>query len=129
LLRLKGPKKEIHKRTITIDDDLFALLVAERDRHLRIVAGIPDGAPVDLSLVKLPADALMFPTPPESGEGFSFTRLRNPRNTTKEFVRKAALSASPIYNSRICAAPMKRTCLTGGCRRPPSPRAAVMIRP
>jgi hypothetical protein len=44
LLRLKGPKKEIHKRTITIDDDLFALLVAERDRHLRIVAGIPDGA-------------------------------------------------------------------------------------
>jgi hypothetical protein len=42
-LRLKGPKKEIHKRTITIDNDLFALLVAERDRHLRIVAGIPDG--------------------------------------------------------------------------------------
>jgi integrase len=36
-LRLKGPKKEIHKRTIT---------VAERDRHLRIVAGIPDARPL-----------------------------------------------------------------------------------
>jgi integrase len=45
--------------------------------------------------VKLPADALMFPNPPESGEGFSFTRLRNPRNTAKEFVRKAAALGFP----------------------------------
>ena len=55
------------------------------------MAGVPDGAPVDLSLVKLPAGALMFPSPPASGEGFSFAKLRNPRNTTKEFVRKATL--------------------------------------
>ena len=60
-LRFKGPKRECHKRTITIDDDLIALLLAERDRHLRLVAGIPDGAAVDLGLIKLPEGALMFP--------------------------------------------------------------------
>jgi integrase len=63
--------------------------VAERDRHLRIIAGVADGAPVDLSLVKLPAGALMFPNPPAAGKSLSFTKLRIPRNTTKEFVRKA----------------------------------------
>jgi len=53
------------------------------------MAGVPDSAPIDLSLVKLPDDALMFPSPPLPGESFSFTKLRNPRNTTKEFIRKA----------------------------------------
>jgi integrase len=53
------------------------------------MAGVPDGAVVDLSLVKLPPAALMFPNPPAAGEGLTFTKLRNPRNTTKEFVRKA----------------------------------------
>jgi integrase len=88
-LRFKDPKTERGKRTITIDDDLIALLVAERGRHLRIVAGVPDGIAIDLSLVKPPAGALMFPNPPASGEDFSFLELRNPRNTTKEFTRKA----------------------------------------
>jgi integrase len=89
-LRIKGPKTERGKRTITIDDDLLALLIAQRERHLRIAADVPDGVKVDLSLVKLPTGALMFPSPPAQGESFSFTKLRNPRNTTKEFVRKAA---------------------------------------
>jgi integrase len=88
-LRLKGPKTERGKRTIQIDDDLVILLAAERERHLRLVAGVPDGVTVDLSLVKLPDGALMFPNPPAPSEDFSFTKLRNPRNTTKEFVRKA----------------------------------------
>jgi len=88
-LQIKGPKTERGKRTITLDDDLTALLVTERERHLRIAAGIPDGTSVDLSLVKLPAGALIFPNSPAPGESFSFTKLRNPRNTTKEFVRKA----------------------------------------
>jgi integrase len=88
-LRIKGPKTERSKRTITIDDDLLALLLAQRERHLRIAAGVADGVKVDLSLVKLPIGALMFPNPPAPGEGFSFSKLRNPRNTTKEFVRKA----------------------------------------
>ena len=47
--------------------------------------------PIDLSLVKPPDGALMFPNPPAPGEGFSFAKLRNPRNTTKEFVRKATV--------------------------------------
>ena len=40
-LRIKGPKNERDKRKITIDDELLSLLVSERERHLRIVAGIP----------------------------------------------------------------------------------------
>jgi integrase len=88
-LRLKAPKTERGKRTITIDAELVALLLAEREKHLRIVAGVSDAAAVDLALVKLPKGALMFRNPPAPGESFSFTKLRNPRNTTKEFVRKA----------------------------------------
>jgi integrase len=94
-LRTKGPKKDSHKRTIRISDSLIGLLIAERERHLRIEASVPDSATVDLSLVKLPPDALMFPNPPATGKGFSFTALRNPRNTTKEFVRKATALGFP----------------------------------
>jgi integrase len=88
-VRIKGTKTERSKRTITIGDDLIALLLAERERHLRIVAGVPDGVSVDLSLVKLPPDALMFPNPPARGEDFSFTALRNPKLVTDQFARKA----------------------------------------
>jgi integrase len=88
-LALKGPKTARGKRTITISDDLISLLRAEREKHLRIAAGVPDGVAVDLSLVKLPDDALMFPSPPTPGEGFLFNRLRNPTNFTKQFLSKA----------------------------------------
>jgi len=50
---------------------------------------VPDGVTVDLSLVKLPNDALMFPNLPAAGEDFSFTKLRSPDSVTKQFVRKA----------------------------------------
>jgi integrase len=94
-LRLKAPKTERGKRTITIDGELVALLLTEREKHLRLVAGVSDVAAVDLALVKLPKGALMFPNPPAPGESFSFTKLRNPRNTTKEFVRKATALGFP----------------------------------
>ncbi len=94
-LRIKPPKTERGKRTITIDDELLALLLAQRERYLRIAAGIPDSTSVDLSLVKLPADALIFPSPPASGESFSFTKHRSPRGTTKEFTRKAKALGFP----------------------------------
>jgi integrase len=81
-IRFKGPKSDKHKRTITIDDDLFALLMAEREKHLRLVAGIPDGVAVDLGLIKLPADALMFPLA-------DFVSPRHPRVTGIQFHRKA----------------------------------------
>jgi integrase len=82
-IRFKEPKTARSKRTFQIDDDLLTLLLAEREKHLRFVAGISNGALVDLSLVKLPDDALMFPNSPPPGEPFSLTKPRNPRNTTR----------------------------------------------
>jgi integrase len=94
-LAIKVPKTKRSKRTITIDDDLISLLYAEREKVQRVHASVPDSAAVDLSLVKLPDDALMFPGPPPAGESFSLTRLRAPNNTTKEFLRRAALLGFP----------------------------------
>jgi integrase len=81
-LGLKEPKTARGKRTIAIDDELVNLLRAERDKHLRLMAGVPDGAEV-LVLVKLPDDALVFPNP------FTLAELRTPNAITMEFVRKA----------------------------------------
>src|SRR5262245_42940663 len=92
-IRFKGPKKDSHKRTITIDDDLLAMLLAERDKHLRIVAGIAPSATVDLSLIKLPKDAFMFP---HLGADLSFVAPRRPRDITKAFAAKAKKLGFPI---------------------------------
>jgi hypothetical protein len=54
---------------------------------LRLVAGVPDSTTVDLSLVRLPDGALMFPSP--AGDRFDFTRLRDPHAVTRGFVRHA----------------------------------------
>ena len=94
-LALKEPKTARGKRTITIDDGLLGILVDVREKLLRIVAGVPDSVAVDLSLVKLPDDTLMFPAAPAPGEDFSFAKLRNPSSTTKEFVRKATRLGFP----------------------------------
>src|SRR5262249_39001983 len=88
-LRLKEPKNARHRRTIVIDDELITLLCAERDRHLRIIAGVPDGIAVDLAFGTLPTSALMFTQPPGRGRDFCPTVLRRPRNVTKELARKA----------------------------------------
>jgi integrase len=48
-ISFKGPKTERGKRTITVDDDLIALIVAEREKYLRLVAGVPSGIAVNLS--------------------------------------------------------------------------------
>jgi len=80
-LAIKGPKKDSHKRTIAISDDLAALLTAERDCHLRIVAGVPAGATVDLSLVRLPEGALIFPAL-SNGD---LTTIRSPRAVSTLF--------------------------------------------
>jgi integrase len=85
-IRIKGPKTERGKRTIAIDDGLVGLLSVEREKYLRLFAGVPDGTDADLSLVKLPDAALIFPSPAD----FDFTRPRRPRNVTKEFARHAA---------------------------------------
>jgi integrase len=90
-VRYKPPKTARGLRTIALDEGTVAMLLKEKDRHLRISVGVPDGADVDLSLVRLPDDALMFPAVPEPGEDFSFSTPRNPRNFSKEFVRRAKL--------------------------------------
>src|SRR5262249_32584494 len=72
-------------RTIAIDDDLIALLTAEREKHLRIVAGVPDGVAVDLSLVRCPEGALIFPSP--AGSIFDITRPRDPPALSRAFLR------------------------------------------
>jgi integrase len=94
-LALKDPKTARGRRTIAIDGDLVALLLVERDKYVRIMAGVPDSAAVDLSLVKLPDEALMFPGPPGAGEDFSFTKLRDPDYLTKAFVRRARALGFP----------------------------------
>jgi hypothetical protein len=43
-------------------------------KHARYVAGVPDGAHIDLSLVKLPEGALMFPS--FAGDTIYLTRRR-----------------------------------------------------
>ena len=88
-LRVKGPKTERGKRTIEIDAGLVALLLAERDRHLRLIAGIPDSADVNLSLVRIPDGALIFPAPPAPDEQISFTRPRTPQGVTEAFQKVA----------------------------------------
>jgi len=94
-LTIKGPKTTRGKRTITIDDDLVAPLVGEREKLLRIKAGVPDGTSVNLSLVKLPEDALLFPARPAPGEDFSFTKLRHPDVVTRGFERRVAKIGFP----------------------------------
>jgi integrase len=91
--RLKEPKTRRGTRTIQIDGDLVALLLAEREKHLRIKAGVPKGAPVNLSLVKLPADALIFPSP--MGTNFDFARLRDAHAVTRQFVCRARTLGFP----------------------------------
>lgn len=88
--RFKEPKTRRGSRTIAIDDGLAALLSAEREKYLRLAAGVAEGAEVDLSLVKLPEGALIFPAPPTDGEAFDFTHPRDARNITKVFSRRAA---------------------------------------
>jgi integrase len=82
---VKEPKSKRGRRTIVISDDLLQLLLRERDKYLRLVAGVPDGADVDLSLVRLPERALMFPA---TAPSIDMTRLRNPKSLTQETRKK-----------------------------------------
>jgi integrase len=91
----KAPKTSRGVRTISIDDDVLTLLLAEREKHMRIVAGVSDNDACDLSLIKLPAGALIFPGAPRVGEGFSFTRFRNPNTVTNIFHKVARKAGFP----------------------------------
>jgi integrase len=86
-LRLKPPKTKPGLRTIELDDAAVAMLLGEKGRHQRIMAGLPDGVAVELSLIKVPAGALMFP----AMHGGDFTKPRSPHGFSNEFARKADL--------------------------------------
>lgn len=86
---VKPPKSKRGIRTNVIDENLTKLLLRERDQHLRLVAGISDMTTVvDLSLVKLPEGALMFPS---FVYGVDLTRLRDGHAVSREFARQARL--------------------------------------
>jgi hypothetical protein len=111
--RLKGPKREKHKRTISIDDGLVRLLLSVRDQHLRLVAGIPNNADVDLSLIKLPEGALMFPS--LHGQDIDLTRLRRAHTVTRCFEERAR-RRFPGLAFTICGGVMRPPCLMLECR-------------
>jgi integrase len=91
----KAPKTARGTRTISIDDEVLALLLAEKEKHMRIVAGVSDNDACDLSLIKLPHGALIFPGAPREGEGFSFVRFRNPNTVTNIFHKVARKAGFP----------------------------------
>jgi integrase len=90
-IRVKPPKTKRGLRTVDLDDSTLAVVLAEREKLQRLLAGIPAGAAVDLALVRLPAAALMFPAMPEAGEELNLVKPRNPRNFSKEFARRAGV--------------------------------------
>ena len=85
--RFKLPKNG-KDREFVIDTELTALFRRERDRLARIVAGVPEGADVDLSLVKLPDDALVFWAVPRSGS-LAFGTPRDGGEISKQFRKQA----------------------------------------
>jgi integrase len=87
--RFKPPKTWRGMRTVALDDGSVCLLRQLRETHLRLRAGVPDVVEVDLCLVRLPDDALIFPNPPGPGEDFSFTEPRDPHTFSKQFRKRA----------------------------------------
>ena len=72
-------------RPTPIDGGLVERLGAYRDKVKRLVAGVPDRAEVDLSLIKLPENAMLFP-----GEDMTdLTKLRDGVAVTRTFRRHA----------------------------------------
>jgi len=92
----KQPKTPRGTRTIAIDNNLAAILAAERRNCLLLAAGITeDSDVVDISLIKVPEDALLFPAPPAKGEGFDPAKPRDARNIRKVFPRRALVLGLP----------------------------------
>jgi integrase len=81
---VKAPKTERGIRTFKIDDGLAQLLTAHRAKQQRMIAGVPDGFEADVSLIKLPAVALVFP----GGDGTDLNKLRDGRAVSRTFKRR-----------------------------------------
>jgi len=81
--QFKEPKTARGNRLFQIDDGLINLLASLKQKHLQISAGIPDGADVDLSLIKLREDALVFPSPVD------FIKAREAEGVSRAFRKRA----------------------------------------
>jgi integrase len=84
-IKFKSPKTKRGYRTIDIDPAVVDLLLAIRKKQQQLVAGIADGVDVDLGLIKLPPNTLMFPSLPD------LTKPRNPRGFSQEFAKRAEI--------------------------------------
>jgi integrase len=79
-IKVKGPKKARHARTIQIDAGLASLLRAERERHLKLIASLRG-----VAAAILPTEALCFPA-----VGPNLTAFRPPNAVTTVFHDYAA---------------------------------------
>ena len=95
--RYKPPKTWRGLRTVALDDGSVAMLLQLREAHQRLCAGVPDGVEVDLSLVQLPDDSLIFPNPPTHGEDFSLSKPRLPQSFTMQFIKQATKLGFPDF--------------------------------
>jgi integrase len=86
----KEPKSARGRRTIGIDAALVERLRVYRDSMKREIAGIEDGADVDLGLIRMPKGCVLFPGRPETGEDIDYTKLRDGHAVSRTFKRHAA---------------------------------------
>jgi integrase len=101
---IKEPKSWRGKRTISIDPALTAILKAQHTQHLRLRAGVPEQTVVSLGAVRLPAEALVFPSGSVHGGRFDFGRIRNARGLTKatrEKFRKLGFAGLRFHDLRV----------------------------
>jgi integrase len=101
---VKEPKSWRGKRTIGIDPALTAMLKAEHTQHLRLRAGVSEQAVVSLGAVRLPAEALVFPSGSVHGGRFDFARIRNARGLTKatrKRFRKLGFAGLRFHDLRV----------------------------
>jgi integrase len=125
-LGFKPPKTKRGIRDIDLEDRLVELLSAEQKRFLKIKAGIVDNsASVDLSLLKLSDEALIFPSfaRPKS----DLSQPRDPRAVTRAFTKLAGklgfpdlrfhdLPWQPRHPASASRGPHRRCCAPPGTR-------------
>ena len=101
-VKFKTPKTARGRRVVDLDPGTVALLLEERRKHQQIMAGVEDGAGVDLSLIKLPQDALVFPVG-LTERTVTFTKTRDPVELSRNFRRIAKRLGFPkvrLHNLR-----------------------------
>jgi len=101
---VKEPKSWRGKRTIGIDPALTAILKVQQTQHLRLRAGVSERAVVSLGAVRLPAEALVFPSGSVHGGRFDFARIRNARGLTKatrKRFRKLGFAGLRFHDLRV----------------------------